>query len=91
MRSTFGDSATATVHSNDIVGGALASGGLVGPAKFGLVAGSIIINNSTNASKTYYYIAGYVDDGPGSGFNLTINGFGGTLWAEDNIVALQIR
>jgi hypothetical protein len=32
-----------------------------------------------------------VDDGPGSGFNLTINGFGGTLWAEDNIVALQIR
>ena len=88
MRSTFADSATATTHSSDIVGSALASGGLVAPAKFGLVAGSIIINNTSATSKTYYYIAGYVDSYTSTS---TINGFGGTLWSEDNIVALQIQ
>ncbi len=88
MRSTFADSANATTHSSDIVGSALASGGLVAPAKFGLVAGSIIINNSSAVSKTYYYIAGYVDSYTSTS---SIMGFGGTLWAEDNIVALQIQ
>ena len=88
MRTTFADSSTATVHSADIVGSALASGGLVAPAKFGLVAGSIIINNTSGASKTYYYMAGYVDS---YSTTATINSFGGNLWAEDNIVALQIR
>ena len=89
MRTTFGDSATALVHSPDIVGSALASGGLVGTAKFSLVNGSIIINNTSGAPKTYYYLAGNIDT-----YNIsssTITGFGGTLWSEDNIVALQIQ
>jgi len=91
MRTTFGDSATSLVHSPDIVGSALASGGLIGVGKFSLVTGAIIINNTSGANKTYYYLAGNIDsDGPILS-GTTITGFGGTLWSEDNIVALQIQ
>ena len=87
LRTTFGD-ATTGGSSADIVGSALASGGLVGSAKFSLVTGSIIINNTSGGYKTYYYLAG---DAEGNGTTATLTGFGGTLWSEDNIVALQIQ
>ena len=87
LRTTFGD-ATTGGSSADVVGSALASGGLVGSAKFSLVTGSIIINNTSGGYKTYYYLAG---DAEGNGTTATLTGFGGTAWSEDNIVALQIQ
>ena len=89
LRTTFADStANSPQPSADIVGSALASGSLVGPAKFSLVTGSIIINNNTGANKTYYYVAGNAECYTTTA---TLTGFGGTLWKEDNIVAIRLQ
>jgi len=88
VRSTFGDFSTSTGATADIVGSPLASGCLVGPSKFAMLTGSIIINNTSGATKTYYYLAGATDY---IGTTATISNFGGSAWAEDNIVAIRIQ
>jgi hypothetical protein len=88
VRSTFGDLATSTTPSADIVGSPLASGGLVGPARYSMLTGTIIINNTSGGNKTYYYIAGNVAI---NGSTATLTGFGGNAWSEDNIVAIEIQ
>jgi len=87
LRSTFADDASGNEHSNDIVGPYLASGCLVGPATYNCLTGTIIINNTSGASKTYYYAAGQV-----VAYNnyQTIGNFGGGAWNEDHIVAFKL-
>jgi hypothetical protein len=53
-----------------------------------MVAGNIIINNSSGAAKTYYYLAGNVDV---NNTTATMSKFGGNKWSEDNIVAIQLQ
>ena len=88
VRSTFGDLSTSTSASPDIVGSNLASGGLVGPAQFSLVVGTIIINNTTGANKTYYYLVG---NALATNNTSSLANFGGTANAENNIVAFQVQ
>ncbi|MBD8347060.1 hypothetical protein [Dysgonomonas sp. HGC4] len=74
VRSTFVDSPTVSgainqIKSVDIEGAYLISGRVSGPkpinkknnACWGMMDGLIVINNSTNANKTYYYIVGAYD------------------------------
>ena len=88
LRSTFGDLATSTGASADIVGSTLASGGLVGPGQFAMLIGTIIINNTSGANKTYYYLAGNTLTNNNTG---SLSLFGGTANGENNIVALQLQ
>ncbi|MBS1595242.1 MAG: collagen-like protein [Bacteroidetes bacterium] len=88
VRTTFGDASNSTVPSPDIIGSNLASGGLIGPATYAMLNGSIIINNTSGSNKTYYYLAGNT---VATGTTQTLGGFGGSGWGEDNIVAIKIQ
>lgn len=52
----FSDSQTVSTKTNDYIAGSASSitGFLVTPSMYGLVEGYALLNNSTNASKTYY-------------------------------------
>ena len=88
LRSSFSDSNVGVGISGDIVnGGNLISGNHIPSAIYSILSGFVFINNSTAVDKTYYYIVGNCTT-----FNTTatINSFGGTTWAENNIVAYRI-
>jgi hypothetical protein len=96
LRSTFADASTLTgtfpnqigTSTPDIIGGNLVSAGLVGPSRFQMLVGEIIINNTTAGNKTYYYIAGnpFI-------YNTTqsMSGFGGSSWGENRIIAIPVE
>jgi ribosomal protein S4E len=88
MRSTFSDAAATFTPSPDIIGSPLASGGHVGPSRYSLVNGTIIIQNNTATAKRYYYIAGnsQCKGAPG-----TMTNYGGNWWAENNIIAIKLN
>jgi hypothetical protein len=88
VRSTCSDVSTTPVPSPDIIGSVYVSGSVVGPAKFGLAEGILIINNTSGANKTYYYSAGFVDI---NNTTQTITNFGGNAWNEDNIIATPVK
>ena len=89
LRSSFSDSAGVNpTPSPDIVGSNLISGNLPGSNYYGLLTGTIIINNTTALPKTYWYIAGNVVTHNTIGY---ITNFGGTLWAENNIIAYRLN
>lgn len=89
LRSSFSDSSgTNPTFSPDLVGGRLVSAGLPGSAIYQPLIGSVIINNTSGAPKTYYYIAGgtLVRSTTESLIN-----FGGNTWDERSISALPIN
>lgn len=94
LRSTFADVLSGTfpnqtgVPSSHIEGGTLASAGLVGPAQYQMLIGTIIINNSTAGNRTYYYCAGNI-----TSYNTTqsVGTFGGSGWSENRIVAIPME
>ncbi|HEU4496789.1 MAG TPA: hypothetical protein VFR70_07030 [Flavobacterium sp.] len=88
LRSTFADNFTFPNQSFDIQGGHLASGLLAGSSFFGLINGTIIINNTSGASKIYYYTAGNC-----AAYNTTqtISGFGSSANFENRIIAYKIN
>ena len=89
LRSSFSESAGVNpTPSPDIVGSNLISGNLPGSGYYGLLTGTVIINNTSALTKTYWYIAGNVVTNNTTGF---INNFGGTLWAENNIIAYRLN
>jgi len=89
VRSSFSNSTTTLAPSTDIIGGPLVSGILTSSSAYGFLQGSIVINNTSGADKTYYYIAGNV-----TAINATagdVKTFGGTYWGEDNIFFQKIN
>lgn len=88
LRSTFSDSPTTFSFSNDIVGSRLMSG-IWGPStRFGLLSGAVILNNTTSSAKTYYYWVGQVDN---NGYTGTVDSFGSSLWAENQLYAIPVN
>ncbi|WP_062178795.1 hypothetical protein [Dysgonomonas macrotermitis] len=87
--STAGNSggSLASVKSPDIEGMGLISG-ICWSYQYMTICGSMIINNTSNASKTYYYMAGGT-----SSFGVSVTGslnrVGGS-WGEINIIAYRI-
>lgn len=96
LRSTFADISTLSgtspnfigTPSGDIVGGQLASAGMVGPSMFQTLIGTIVINNTSGSTKIYYYCAGDV-----AYYNTTqtLSVFGSTSWNENRIVAIPVE
>ena len=86
------DTSTGTAPSNDIVTGALMGNGYFygsyySPSEYQMMKGNIYVNNSTTASKTYYFIANI-----GRINNTTANfsNFGSSTELENQIFALPI-
>ena len=91
LRTSFSDSNSNLLPSSYIVGSSLISG-LSWYDNKGIVYGFVIINNTTTASKRFYYIAGRTDNVTSSRSrdNYTIV-YGGSTDAENNIVAFQLK
>ena len=86
--------------SSDIEGANLVSNLFFGPKslpdqpKFNMLNGSVIINNTSTATKTYYYYAGNTDSQEyttGSGKATKFYLFGGWNWGENSITALKVN
>ena len=86
--------------SSDIEGASLVSNIFSGPKsvpnapKFMMMNGSVIINNTSTASKRYYYYAGNTDSqeyNTGSGKATKFYLFGGSIWAENSIIAFKVN
>ena len=89
LRTTFSDSSTTFTRTADIdsTKGYLISGLLPQGARFNMLNGSLIIENTTSSPKTYYYWAGQVD--VTSGTTKPLQNFGG--WAEWSMTATPIQ
>ena len=86
--------------SSDIEGASLVSNLFFGPKslssdpKFIMMNGSIFINNTSTASKRYYYYAGNTDSQEyttGSGKATKFYVFGGWNWGENSITAMKVN
>ncbi|MDC7999765.1 hypothetical protein POV26_01835 [Aequorivita todarodis] len=89
LRTTFSDNGGANPSpSAYIEGSPLISGSLSGSSNYGLVTGTIIINNTTGANRTYYYVAGNTEIVNTAD---SIIFFGGTTWDEDTIIAYRLN
>lgn len=82
-----------TSASSDFVGATKASGAITGPAQFGLVSGTVIINNTSGANKTYYLVKqvfypfkfGNAQD------SWVVKNFGRGIASEDQIIAYPMN
>jgi hypothetical protein len=89
VRSSFSDSNGVNPSSTpDIIGSALVSGNLIPSTLYSLITGMVVINNTTLANKTYYYVAGRVVT---NNSTRSIAFFGGSYWAENNIIAYRLN
>ncbi|MFD2942221.1 hypothetical protein [Flavobacterium notoginsengisoli] len=88
VRTTFSDSSTAMAISPDIISrSTLISGLLPANSYYALMTGTLIINNTSGANKTYYYIGGQMDVLNPTG---SLASFGGT-WAENSFMLQRIN
>lgn len=88
LRTCFADPTTlpTLTRTSDTVGAYYVSGNLPGTSMFTLMSGSIIINNTSGANRTYTYLAGEVLT-----YNTTTSLTSFTGWGEDSIVAYRLN
>ncbi|MBM4380187.1 MAG: hypothetical protein FJ086_12975, partial [Deltaproteobacteria bacterium] len=75
----------------DLVSGAgtLVSGSFVGPAPLSLATGSVVLNNTSNATKRYYLVKGPHDNA--AGYSIHFSGLAGATWGENSMVAYPMN
>lgn len=89
VRSSFSDSPGINpLSSADIIGSNLVSGNMVPSTLYSLLTGMVVINNTTAGNKTYYYVVGRVVT---NNSTRTLAFFGGSYWAENNIIAYRLN
>ena len=88
VRSTLSDSTTNAGSSADVIGATTASG-LHFASKFATLNGSIIVNNTSAASKTYYYWAANIATYNSCTYKLT--NFATTAWGENQMIAFPMN
>jgi len=89
LRSSFFNSPTENAITSDIVGPNLVSGLLPASAFYSILSGAVVIANTTNSPKTYYYKAGAT--APVAPTASPIYLFGGSAWSENQIYAIPIN
>ncbi|HEY1196604.1 hypothetical protein [Flavobacterium sp.] len=88
VRTSFSDNSAIIAVSPDIVSrSTLISGLLPSNSFYALLTGTVIINNTSGANKTYYYVAGDIDSVNATG---TLSNFGGG-WAENGFMVQRIN
>jgi len=103
LKSTFSELNQSTIIqsqiTSDFVGTVyLASGLFSGPKagatqKYNMMYGTLVINNQSTITKTYYYYAGLLDREytTGTDKSTQFNLFGGTNWGENVITATRLQ
>ena len=90
VRSYFSGTITGGVTS-DYIGSPLVSGIMVGPSTYGLLTGTVIINNTSGSTKRYYYFKSSSEaKGTGTVTNKLLN-FGTSIWQENQIIAYPMN
>jgi len=87
VRSTLTDGSGISSPTGDIIGASLASGYKASSA-WGLVQGTIIINNTSGSDKTYYYWGQGCEIYSGT---FDLKDFGTSLWLENQIIAYPMN
>jgi len=87
VRSSFSSSSSSFISSPDIIGASYFSG-LKEANVFGIVNGTVILNNTSGSAKTYYYWTLNIQVYSGS---LNLSNFGTSLWMEDQMVAYPMN
>jgi hypothetical protein len=87
---------TSTWTSVDMIGPSLVSGLIQGGNKYNMLTGTLIVNNTSGNSKTYYYFttsAIDVWDGNGNAIspNVSFTNLGRNSWGENSIVAYPMN
>jgi len=86
VRTKFSDHPSNGTTTADYVGNSFYISGLLpNSAKWSLVTGQIIINNTSGTTKRYYY---YGSKEPYGGYNADLVNFSTTLWNENQLYAL---
>lgn len=87
VRSTFTDGSAISTPTGDLIGATMASGYKAANA-WGLVNGTLIINNTSGSNKTYYYWGQNCEVYSGT---FTLKNFGTSLWLENQIIAYPMN
>lgn len=85
VRTTFSDNSSCSAASSDIIGSTLMSGLLPHEAWYNILYGQVIINNTSNVVKRYYY-CGCKE--PYNSYNANLRDFSTTAWGENQLYAL---
>ncbi|MDR3023081.1 hypothetical protein [Chryseobacterium sp.] len=89
IRTSFSDSSTTLALSPDIISTSKLVSGLLPPvAPYSLMNGTITINNTSGATKRYYY---YVDNMSVNNATGSVYYFGSSIWGENSIVYDRIK
>lgn len=99
LRSTFQDNTFSSTlqsamnhRSSDIKTNAfLICGFIKGGSRYGLVTGSVIVENTSTAAKRYYYVAGHSDVFGGNFFPIHVPYFGGGGAGENIMYATRVN
>jgi len=87
IRSGFSSSSSSNTPTPDAIGANSASG-FKNASVYAMVTGTIIINNTSGSSKTYYYWSGFMYTSSGT---FSLSNFGTSLWGEDQLVAYPMN
>ena len=92
IRTFFSDATSGTNPTNDAIGSQLVSSLIQGSPKYNMIIGTIILNNTSGASKRYFYRTSAFDvyDG-GTLTGMTLENFAKTNWGENSIVAYPMN
>jgi hypothetical protein len=86
---------SSTYTSVDMIGPYFVSGLVQGGNKYNMLSGTLIVNNTSGISKTYYYWTSAVNVWDGSGNvitpSLSFTNFGRDSWGENSIVAYPMN
>lgn len=82
---------TSSLVNTDAIGSSLVSGWIQGN-KYGMILGTLIINNTSGANKTYYYWTGSYDAYDGAvNWNSYLTGFASNGNSENSIIAYPMN
>lgn len=91
VRSSFSESSSSTAVSPDIESHQYISGLLTSSSRFGMLKGSVVINNTSGSNKTYYYFGGNITGSNNPTGSLKGFGANAGYWLEDNISYKKIN
>lgn len=91
VRTGFSSSSTVSNLGVDGIGPTLISGYILGGGSFQMLSGTVIINNTSGANKTYFYWSGETGLYDGGTANATFNHLGRNSVGENSIVAYPMN
>ena len=89
IRAGFSKSASSFINS-DVPGVNYLSGSLVGPSRYGLMNGFVVINNASGSTQRYY-LWKLASEACGSATGAAVLSYFGGTWGENQIVATPVN